>query len=246
MKDIDFLPARYHERRSARKSHVWRVVVVAAFGAAVGATAVGQYLLRQSVASQVEAVERQHLLAQAKTRQFTQLERQLKEVRASAQLLAYLRHPWPKTRILAMLASPLPTEVMLSEVTVAREKVVGAEGGSVVGGRRSRRDQDEADARLLPAERDLKHLRQENDPMRTVVHVTGRTRDIAALHRYLAELARAPLAEQAELVSLESLSETDDPTASLFHVRLVVVESLAQNTARAKTASTAAERRTDG
>ncbi|MEQ8789397.1 MAG: PilN domain-containing protein [Pirellulaceae bacterium] len=245
MKNIDFLPARYRERRTARKSHLWRVLVVAAFGAAVGATAIGQYWLKQSVASQVQQVEQRHAVAQAKNEQFIALQRELQDRRAAAQLFAYLKHPWPRTQILAVLAATLPADVTLNELTIANEVVAGDPRGEARGRARSQRDEQEADARLLPAERDLKQLRRQYDEARTVVYVVGRTGDIPALHRYVASLGDSPLFAQAELTSMEAVQETGRE-ASEFHLRLVVVAAHGQAEAPLRNVAASGERSNDG
>jgi hypothetical protein len=228
MKNIDFLPPRFRERRSARSSHLWRLVVLAVFGAAVGAAAVGQQLLRRSAASQVEAVDEQHLLASAKNGQFSTLQRQLAEARASAQLYAYLQHPWPHTRIMALLAEPLPAEVTLSEVSISRQSLEEANSNESARPRRRRAETEEDTSRLLPAERDLKLLRDEFDHRRTVVRISGQTASIDMLHLYVAALAASPLVAKAEFSSLESADSGSPDEGSEFHLRVLIVAAHGQ------------------
>jgi Tfp pilus assembly protein PilN len=225
MKNIDFLPARYRERRSTRNSHLWRLVVLAAFGAAVGATAVGQQLLKNSAAAQ--------------NGQFSTLQRQLAEARASAQLYAYLQHPWPRTRIMALLAEPLPDEVTLTEVSIARESLDDAQR-ETSGRPRRRRETDEDDARLTPAERDLQQLRDEFDKRRSIVRITGRTTSIASLHEYVAGLAASPLVAKAELSSLETARADNAGDGSEFHLRVLIVAAHGQSDGLKETADLAA------
>jgi Tfp pilus assembly protein PilN len=239
MKNIDFLPARYRERRSTRNSHLWRLVVLAAFGAAVGATAVGQQLLKNSAAAQVAAVDAQLPLATAKNGQFSTLQRQLAEARASAQLYAYLQHPWPRTRIMALLAEPLPDEVTLTEVSIARESLDDAQR-ETSGRPRRRRETDEDDARLTPAERDLQQLRDEFDKRRSIVRITGRTTSIASLHEYVAGLAASPLVAKAELSSLETARADNAGDGSEFHLRVLIVAAHGQSDGLKETADLAA------
>jgi Tfp pilus assembly protein PilN len=248
MKNIDFLPSRYRERRTARHSHAWRVLVVAAFGAAVGATAVGQYWLKQSVASQVEDVEQQHAMARAKNEQFSLLQRRLKASRAAAELFTYLKHPWPRTQILASLASTLPPEVALNELTISNEILTNAAPGQARRRPRSRRELEEADAQLLPEERDLKQLRQKYGETRTVVQVTGRTSSISSLHKYVARLSDSPLFAQAELTSMEAVDDGDQKQEQMseFQLQLVVVAAHGQHQALTKDVATRSARRSDG
>ena len=234
MKLIDFLPPRYRERRRARHSHLWRLLVVAAFGAAVGAAAVGQQWFKNSAAAKVAAVEVQHAVAAQTNSQFNRLQNDLAEVRASAQLYAYLEHPWPRTQILAALAESLPPEVTLTEVSIARESLESAQR-SEAGRERRRRETETDDARLLPQERDLKRLREEHDKSRTVVRISGRTSSIDTLNRYVASLAESPLAAQAELSSLESAGVRNAAPGlnaaglSEFHLRILIVAAHGQS-----------------
>jgi Tfp pilus assembly protein PilN len=241
MKQIDFLPPRYRERRSAHKSHLWRLLVLVAFGAAVGAAAVGQHFLKRSAAAQVEAVDLAHALALAKNSQFSTLERELAEVRAGAQLYAYLKHPWPRTQILLALAEPLPPELTLTEITVSRESL-DEQQRSETGRQRRRRESEEAEAGLLPWERDLARLREEYDKRRTVVRITGRTSSIDRLNEYLARLSASPLVAQAELSSLESADKSPEQTASgnsTFHLRILIVAAHGQTEADRQAAARA-------
>lgn len=233
MKQIDFLPPRYRERRTARNSHLWRLLVLAAFGAAVGAAAVGQQMLKRSAAAQVEAVDEQHALAQVRNNQFATLQRELAEVRASAQLYAYLKHPWPRTRILAMLAEALPREVALTDVSITRESLDDAQHNDNARPRR-RREAEELDPGLLPSQRDLAQLREEFDKRRSIVRITGQTSSIDMLNQYIARLAASPLVARAELGSLES-AEAGGSTApeavgrSEFHLQILVVAAHGQS-----------------
>lgn len=223
MNNIDFLPERYRELRTARRSNVWRWAVLVVFGVAVGATAVGQQVLRSSVAAKVDAVGRQYTAAQERNSQFSQLQLRLKQARAGAQLYAYLKHPWPRSQILAAVVEPLPPEVTLLDVSIASETPEDAQRNEVSGRARRRREREEAETRLLPAERDLKQLREEFERFGTVVRVSGRTADIDKLHEYVSSLSRSPLVAQAEFSSLESARDAADQGISDFHLRVLVI-----------------------
>lgn len=226
MQDIDFLPSRYRELSSERQVRLWRLAVFALFGAGIGVTALGQYSFRRAARQQLAAIDEQHSLARAKTEQFTALHQQLKEAQATTQLYAWLQHPWPRTQILAGVSAKLPETVTLSELRLTRETPPAERSDS----RRSRRgngaSDEEAQANLAPAVRDLQKLREEYDSAKVVVEVSGLTSDIAALHLYVAQLCEAPLFMKCELASLEAVGDANyqSPTAfqSKFKLRLVV------------------------
>lgn len=232
MQHIDFLPSRYRDQSNERRVKLWRLVVIALFGAGIGATALAQYSFRRAAKQQLAAIDEQHSVARAKTEQFTALQQQLKEVQSTTQLYAWLHHPWPRTQILAGVTNTLPDTITLSELRLIRETPPTESNDA----RRSRRPRgnegtdEEAQAKLAPAVRDLKRLRDEYDSARLVVEVSGLSRDIAGLHTYASHLCDVPLFAKCELASLESVGDNraegkgrgSSVAQSKFKLRIVV------------------------
>ncbi|HUT09061.1 MAG TPA: hypothetical protein VMY42_01065 [Thermoguttaceae bacterium] len=221
MQDIDFLPAQYHRQHASRQSQPWRIVVVAAFVALLGGAIFAQYRLERGVEDELAAIAPQHDLAVAQNDRLTEFQSQLKAKHDTAALYTYLRHPWPRTQLLAALIAPLPDEIDFRQVQITRgEKPQEAEPTE----RRSRSEtkaEEEKDKLLPPAERDLKRLRQQYDKMQTLILLSGTASESAALHRYLGALGAGSLFAKVELDSIESVA-TGQSNQLEFHATLIV------------------------
>ncbi len=216
--EIDFLPASYREVGVHRKNMTLRVAVVALFVALLGVAAVYQQVLRRQTEQQLADMLPQYAAAQAQTARLAELQTKLAAAEKRAELCAYLRHPWPRSRILAALAAPLPKSIELEELKIVREQITTTgDDERVRGGRGSEAAKPKQD----PAQRDLDALRDEWDKCLVVVIVGGVTSDTAALHSYLDTLGRAALFTKIDLSGLEQVPGIADGRMS-FTARLTV------------------------
>jgi len=220
MQDIDFLPAQYHRQHASRQSQPWRIVVVAAFVALLGVAVFGQHRFERGVEDELTAIAPQYDLAVAQNELLSEFQSRLKTKQDTAALYTYLRHPWPRTRLLAALIAPLPDEIDFQQVQIIREQRQDAEPTE----RRSRSEmkaEEEKDKLLPPAERDLKRLRQQYDKTETVILLSGTTSESAALHRYLGALNAEDLFVKVELDWFESVA-TGQRNRLEFRATLIV------------------------
>ena len=107
--------------RTARRSQPWQVIVLVAFGALVAAAAYGQHLRRLQIEKELATLEPQYDLALGRNEQLAKIQGELQTAEASAELRTYLRHPWPRTQLLASLLASLPDEVTLQHLQITRE-----------------------------------------------------------------------------------------------------------------------------
>ncbi len=220
MTNIDFLPQRYREKTAIQKTKAWGLVVVALFGSTIAGASVYQHMLRQKVEEQLASVDPLHAAAQARMARLTQLQQKLDRVNASDRFYTYLRHPWPQTQLLAAVVGPLPETITLTELRIVREapdRVTRPRGEQA-----ANTQQQESAAPLLPADRDLKQLREEQGDRQTVIHISGVTREAADLHKYLAALGASPLIAKTQLHNIESLESAQQANASQFKAQAVV------------------------
>jgi len=215
---IDFLPASYHEEGRKHRTKLWRLLVLSLFGGTIVATAAYQEHLYRAAHRELEQVSSQHAMTVSLTNELKSLEERLAEQRAAADLLTYLRHPWPRTQILASVLSNLPDAITLTELRLAQETLPPAP--TVVPSAPAQTNPAPPAKQELAAESDLKKLRAEQDAVFWVVNVQGTTSEVAALHEHLARLGTDRLFSRVELGSISTSSTT--PGASLFSVRLVV------------------------
>jgi len=224
MINIDFLPTEYRQQHAKRSVQLWRVLVVVGFVAMLSVASLVQYYRLCYATSQLDQLAIQHLSAKAQDEQLTQLQSEVKEATGNADLFAYLRHPWPRTQVLAALLAPLPDSVTLNQLEIKVDAPLRPRSKKA----RLRSEGKETDEQAepeLPAELDLTMLREQLDTTRVSAVISGRTTDPAALHRYLGKLDRCSLFVKAELDSLESMSgkNEDRPEGSMSFTAVVVL-----------------------
>ncbi len=218
MYHIDFLPEEYRHRRAARRQQVHRLLVL---GISAGLLAMGSvflYVRQRDLENQLELVRPAHCALSAQQKQLNILQSHLQSAAAMAELVCYLRHPWPRTQILAELLKPLPETMTLEQLSIDRQAPEQSSPQRPL----SRSEQEAEKARVAampPPSRDLYRLRQECEPMQTILRLSGFTVDGAALHQYLAALEKVDLFTKVHLISLEKPS---DQQALRFQVKLVV------------------------
>ena len=220
MHEIDFLPAEYLQSHARRQSQPWRVFVVLIFAALIAVAAFGQHRRRSRLEAELAAIAPQREAAAAKNVLLESLQSQLLLARAEADLFTYLRHPWPRTRILHALLAPLPERITFEQLEIQLDTPHSRGYLQQL----SPSQQEERQTRLAgqpPAARDLQRLRDEVDRRQTVVTITGLTTESAAVHGYLGELGRVPLFSKVELASIETDQANPDDTLR-FRATLVL------------------------
>jgi hypothetical protein len=220
MIDIDFLPIQYHQKNAYRQAKPWQIIVVTSFLGLVALLTISQNVHRQFVERQLADLTPTYEMALGQERQLADVKAQLKRMACEAELITYLRHPWPKSQLLSALLSRLPEEITLQQLQITRE----AENSNATSDRRpamvvgNSADQQKITS---PAERDLQTLQNQSEGKQIVIILTGATANSAALHHYLDEMQSNSLFAKAELGSVTSAGETSG-AAIQFHAKLVV------------------------
>jgi hypothetical protein len=132
-----------------------------------------------------------------------------------------LRHPWPRTQIVAAVIEPLTAEIVLDELRIARIEAAPVYGGPLRDRQRANALAEGQEDNRTPAQRDLAGFQETLDAASVVVTIKGTTRDNAALHIYLGQLGRSRLFAKVELLAIES-NETTTGGASKFGARLTL------------------------
>ena len=215
MHDIDFLPAQYRQQNLRRQSQPWRIVVVLAFVALLVGAGYSQQHRHGRVEADLKAIQPQYQEAIQRQERLAEMQTRLFPVRASAELIAFLRHPWPRTQLLAAVVGPLPEEITLEQLDI--RQVTETKTFE----RRDAEKDEKEQASLPPAARDLELLREECNDARTVVVLLGRTRASAAVHEYLSQLAGHALIAKVELESMENVDRGEVGTLE-FQATLLV------------------------
>lgn len=218
MHELDFLPAAYRQQQTRRAWFSQRLLVVALFVGLLAAAAGGQFYRRAQVQAALAALAPQCDQAQRLSVQLATLQTELHAAETGAELQTYLRHPWPRSRLLAALAEALPNEIRFHEIRIGHETPPGGEVAERTP-RPSAAAQEQQQAKLTPAERDLAWLRETYDRGQTTIRLMGRSAEIASLYQYLEKLARNDLFVKADLLSLTQQAEGGAQFQALVTVR---------------------------
>ncbi|MBN1591345.1 MAG: hypothetical protein JW888_17665 [Pirellulales bacterium] len=207
MKDIDFLPFEYRQQHGKRYLQFWRAVVVIVFVAILSVASLVQYYRLFRLRNEMAQTAIQHAAAKSQNAQLARLQSECKQATSDAELFTYLRHPWPRTQILAALLAPLPESTTLNQLEITNTSLRSGQGQRQR--HRETENTDNSTASKYPAEYELELLRDQFDMAQVSVVLSGRTTDPAALHQYLADLDRCSLFAKAELGSLEILPNNE-------------------------------------
>jgi hypothetical protein len=221
MSQIDFLPEKYRQRDVHRKNRWSRVVVVFLFA---GLLAAGGFVLRKkrlAVAAELDLARQSHETMMAETMNLAKAMAQLSEARGEANLVAYLRHPWSRARIVAAIVQDWPESLVLQELKIQPEAGQGGRANPIVAA-----PPPENQAPKPPAQADLAELRRDLQLRPTVVLLSGLMTDHAALRQYLAALGKLDLFSNVELLGM---APADDGRALKFNVRLSLAPGYGQS-----------------
>ncbi len=211
MHEIDFLPVEFRQTHAQRRWQPWRAIVMAAVAVLVIGGVASQHLRRRHLEIELERILPAHQTALRQQSRLSGLQAGLQRIKADAELVAYLHHPWPRTRILEAVLDPLPPEVILEHLEIRREAATSKAPGRFPQPPAAPQDKEaqaKAQGALLPAMGDLKQLRDACDLQQTTIALSGVATDSDALHEYLGRLALSRLVAKAELVSIEREPES--------------------------------------
>lgn len=227
MHEIDFLPIEYRQKHQRRQSQPWQLVSAVAIVGLVAAAFIGQRLNARHANEELAAIEPAYDAAVKLHQRVADGQKRLSNAKARAELITYLRHPWPRTQLLAALLGPLPDEIAFRQVHIARESsgVKSSYSGRSPADIKSAEEKRKS---LAPAQRDLEDIGARVDPKKTVVVLTGTAKDSAALHRYLSDLDALDLFDKAELDSLSGVEGDQSAGEVQFRAVLTVLPGYGQ------------------
>ena len=203
MNDIDFLPSSYRREHSRRRRQVWQIVAIAFVTGTVGMAVLVQSRTAAHLQSKINNLAPKHQAAEKRNKRLAELKTKLQDARDQAELFTYLRHPWPRTQIIAALISPLPEGITLRQIRISDRLPKDARRPDARS-QTQREAEEKRLASLSPAAHDLEELRSRVDRMRTEINISGTTAQQAALHMYVGYLARESFFAKAELESCEA------------------------------------------
>jgi len=201
MTQIDFLPSRYRDRHVHRQNSRSRLVVVLATAALLAAGFYAMRMKRDRVTGELDAVRQGFDLLMQQTDDLNKLSSRVKALRHQAELLAYLRHPWSRARIVQAVLEPMPESVVLETLNIGEataSQLFRSPGEQVRGNSKGKQTKQ-----LSPAQSDLLRLRAEADQRPLMVFLAGTLHDHAAIHRYVQQLGASKLFMHVELLGID-------------------------------------------
>jgi hypothetical protein len=197
--------------------------VLLVFGTVVISTASIQYTWRRTVRQQLDSLGPRYAAAMQRDAELARLQTQIQMVSDAAGLYTYLKHPWPRTQLLAAVVAPLPKSIRLTDVLLTSEVLPQQSTDDQPHSARRPKSRGEKGEKREPAPRqDLARLREECDTQQTVIHITGAAADVQELHLYVGELGKSPLVASALLKSLEAVPNEQGPPQTQFRLQIVV------------------------
>ncbi len=219
MQDIDFLPQRYRDAHAQRTRKVWGLVVVLLYA---GLLCTSGYLQRSGqsrLKRDLAAANEQRTMVTAQAARLSAVQTELKQAEARANLIVYLRHPWPRTQIVAAVVAPISPGLSLDELRVQRSEIT-----QVVRQRTApvATSETKPDSRC-PAERDLEQLRDTCDGNSVTVTLKGTADEVSLVHMYLGRIGKDPLFSCVDLMNIDGQdAQRQGTTGCRFTARLVV------------------------
>lgn len=229
MQEIDFLPQRYREATAQRSRKAWGGLVVLIYAGLLCTSGYLQKSGQKKLKEEVAAANQQRAMVTGQAARLSALEIELKRAETHADLIAYLRHPWPRTQIVAAVIEPLIAGISLSELRVQRlELSPGSIRSPVAQPRAASPAEGKSDDRS-PAQRDLEHLHETNDGSAVAVIVKGSADDVSLVHIYLGHLGKDPLFARVDLMNIDGQqTQQTESGACRFTARLVVRQGYGQ------------------
>lgn len=231
--DLDFLPARYREQHRHRRLNLWRIVVVTTATALLVVGAGHQWSVRWNLQWELAAAKQRFESQRALAEQLGQLQTDLNQAEAKAQLLAFLEHRWPLTQLLAATLNSVPAEMRITSLHLVREQVAPSTGASPPNAELT---PDQAPVEESPLLTDLHTLQKECDSNQACILLEGTVASAADVQNYLRGVRESELVVAAEIQALE----TDAEGKTTFRARLRMRPGLGQNGGVALAAETTA------
>lgn len=228
MSEIDFLPDDYRELLGERQARRWRKVFVMVVLAVMPSAVLVQHRTKQQVQARLDLAREALQLQAAQSSRIAQLEGLQRHVSSQAELLTFLRHPWPRTRLLRALLDPLPESLRLDKVNIE----AGTTAATISSGAEQVVSPEMAPTNSSAAEgeaQDLEQLRTDVESRRWHLVISGTTTDAAALHAYLDDVAGSGLLEDARLDGVDAQSDREGHEMR-FSARFLIRSALGAST----------------
>lgn len=226
MKPIEFLPPEYRHKQALHRAKLWWLTIAVLFGTGIGLTAITQYGLRLQLQQQVAQFDREFQIATVRRAELEATQKRLQDADHEVALYTYLRHPWPKSQILAAIVAPLPSGIRLTEFHTSQEVGIPGSTSNV------NTTTVSVDANMAAVgnsfELDMKALRAASDahPLYLTIQGTATTSD--ELHAYVAQLHKHRLFSKVELQSVEAQRISTGPSLTQFQIQVQLLPGLGQ------------------
>lgn len=214
--EIEFLPKRFREKQRHSNIKVSRWLVLSLLLGVMALVSLCQLASLHHVRGQLATLKTQHDRIAALLQEVDKSRSRLTQMRHHARLQAFLDHPYPKSQIIAEVTNPLPAEIVITRIELART-LRAADGTRAVAENAS--DQGK---KGHPMELDLKQLVSESERRQCTLEIEGTTSDTSSLYTFLATLHESDIVQSAKLESIDPQTNAQGQELSSFtaHVNI--------------------------
>ncbi|PHS16987.1 MAG: hypothetical protein COA78_03335 [Blastopirellula sp.] len=225
MQSIDFLPEKYKQRRIRKRVGFLRIGIFSIIVLCVCGTALFQLVRLGSLKLEIASLEAEYSKVTEIQKNILELESKNQTQINQAQLLTFLRHPWPSSQIMSLVAETKTESLYFNEMRVFRQSETKKKALFP-------EDKDTNKDKLPAAVQDLLELQKDLRGKEIVINISGICNDTTQLYDYLSKLNQSDLVHRAIVDSVEPITGISDIQNSRFEI-IVYLNTDADNSANA-------------
>lgn len=197
MNEIEFLPKRFREKQRRSSIKAPRLLIFSLLVSFLAIVSLVELARLYQVRSQLANLQSQHERIDLLTQEVERTRAEVAGKRHHARLLTFLDHPYPRSRVLAVLTNPLPAKIVIKRIELTHRQA------AAVSTRQKSEKDSEQTPQGAPLQNDLAQLIRDNQNRQCIVELEGTTDDSSLLYTFLATLHESDLIESAKIESID-------------------------------------------
>ena len=210
MNEIEFLPKRFREKQHHSNIKISRWLVLSLLLGAMALVSLYQFASLHRARGQLATMKTQHERIAALLQKVDQSRSKLDQMRHHARLQTFLDYPYPKSQVIAAVSNPLPAEIVITRIELARTQWATDRT------RETSENAADQSRQGHPMELDLKQLVTESQRRLCTLEIEGTTIDTSSLYTFLAALHESDIVRSAKLESIDPQTNADGQEISSF------------------------------
>lgn len=216
MKEIEFLPKRFREKQRHSNVNISRWFVLSLLLGGMSLVSLYQFASLQHAKGQLATLKTHHERITELLQEVEQSRSNLARMRHHARLQTFLDHSYPKSQVVAVVTNPLPPEIVIKRIEIARIQLATDVTRAVSENSSDQMQQGH------PMELDLKQLITECKGRHCTLEMEGTTSDTSSLYTFLAALHESNIIRSAKLESIDPQTNSEGYEISNFTAHVTV------------------------